>query len=243
MYSTEGSVFNILSKLSPTQEACLSEKIASQGGLARAIIHPYFYDYFPPQGTETAKQVNSTFDRSKAGHERLLRSQDPHKPVSLIFEVSSHILQTVRLMDRAGIDLRGDHIYFVPTQYNSPTPDPVFIQYEKPNDRYNDNITWDNFSLILRRFLVNRVLVSGVMFAIEPRTKNKQYSPIDEYAQFKQDRKNQGAVDTNYNPYGCVSFALRQLAERGFSSELSGITSPQTRLNLATFEKRGPRIC
>lgn len=243
MNHPEGSEFNILFNLSTAQKEGLSQQIASHRGLVRAIIHPYFYDYYPPRGIRTAQQVNSSYDRVVTGHERLLRSTDPHRPVTFVFEATNLIPQTVQKLSAAGVNLEDQTIQLVPTLDRSPTPDPAFVGHKQLLDAHQSDAIWNEFSVFLQQFSIHSFLVSGVIFVIDAITKNELGLLRPELTPFRSKRSTTETTNTNYNLIGCVGYTIHQLTKRGYQVDLSGLVSPNSRIDLARFEKRSPIIC
>lgn len=130
----------------------MKAEIQKSGGKVLVIVHPYYEKYDPfytrhPQNAEKARRLENRL-------EKWLSSSSSRRPPVFVLEEESVVWRTSDHLSELG----AKHVYYVPTEAESPTP----IFQAVYSNGHNTDGNWDQFSKVLKSLGVRKIYIGGM---------------------------------------------------------------------------------
>jgi hypothetical protein len=203
-----------LLKLNSSEADELRKQIEIQGGHVDVLVHPYYPSY--------AESFNKSIAIYYQQRDRFIEnSLIAEKPLILFEEENRLDERKLQLFH----DFKNGKLYVVTTYQDAPTP--VLPEREVlalgKKAMATDKASWDYLENVLKGIGVNHIGIGGMQLIIAHG--NRSEGPEQGVAVGKQPSVN-GWLKEDKTPLGCVGFAAKELAKRGFDVSFSPITSP-----------------
>lgn len=228
--SHQQKVVNLLELTRGSEEwQTLSNMVEKNQGVLAVAMHPFYHLNYVNDVYEAGEGDEYDFNAERINRDifmaRVLKRLINRKEIPVVvFEERLEIDRAFKRLKTKNPNPDSPNIFMVPTVYNFSTP---ITEGQTDNQMTADSLkseqNWDNLADILKALGVNKIIVGGMYLGIASLSSSSASGP-ELIKPYQEQRKDQGAINVDYDVGHCIGELLKQLAKRGIIVELSNFS-------------------